>query len=36
MNKSDCDVCNIYETRLNGSEYVEVDDEYKWIETNRN
>ena len=29
MKKSDCDVCAINETGLNGNEYVEVGDEYK-------
>ena len=31
----DCDVCAINETGLNGNEYVEVGDEYKWIWANR-
>ena len=35
MKKSDCDVCAINETGLNGNEYVEVGDEHKWIGTNR-
>ena len=35
MTKSDCDVCAINETGLNGNEYVEVGDEYNWIGTNR-
>ena len=35
MKKSDCNVCAINETGLNGNEYVEVGDEYKWIGTNR-
>ena len=35
MKKSDCDVCAINETGLNGNEYVEVGDEYKLIGTNR-
>ena len=35
MKKADCDVCAINETGLNGNEYVEVGDEYKWIGTNR-
>ena len=35
MKKSDCDVCAINETELNGNEYVEVGDKYKWIGTNR-
>ena len=35
MKKSDCDVSAINETGLNGNEYVEVGDEYKWIGTNR-
>ena len=33
--ENECDVCAINETRLNGNEYVEVSDEYKWIGTNR-
>ena len=33
MKVSDCDVCTINETGLNGNEYVEVGDEYKWIGT---
>ena len=32
---SDCDVCAINETGLNGNKYVEVGDEYKWFGTNR-
>ena len=35
MKKSDCDVCAIHETGLNGNECVEVGDEYKCIGTNR-
>ena len=35
MKKSDCDVCAINGTGLNGNEYVEVGDEHKWIGTNR-
>ena len=35
MKKNECDVCAINETGLNGDEYVEVSDEYKWIGTNR-
>ena len=35
MKKNECDVCAINETGLNGNEYVEVSDEYKWIGTNR-
>ena len=35
MKKSDCDVCAINETGLNGYEYVEVGDEHEWIGTNR-
>ena len=35
MKKSDCDVCAINKTGLNGNEYVEVGDEHKWIGTNR-
>ena len=35
MKKSDCDVCAINETGLNGNEYVEVGDEHKWIGINR-
>ena len=31
MKKIECDVCAINETGLNGNEYVEVSDEYKWI-----
>ena len=35
MKKNECDVCAINETGLNGNEYVEVSDKYKWIGTNR-
>ena len=35
MKKNEYDVCAINETGLNGTEYVEVSDEYKWIGTNR-
>ena len=35
MKKSDCDVCAINETGLNGNKYVEVGDEYNWIGKNR-
>ena len=35
MKKNECDVCAINETGLNGNEYVEVANEYKWIGTNR-
>ena len=35
MKKNECDVCAINKTGLNGNEYVEVSDEYKWIVTNR-
>ena len=35
MKKNEYDVCAINETGLNGNEYVEVSDEYKWIGTNR-
>ena len=35
MQKNNCDVCAINETRLNRSEYVEVCDRYNWIGTNR-
>ena len=34
MKTNECDVCAINETGLNGNEYVEVSDEYKWIGTN--
>ena len=34
MKKNECDVCAINETGLNGNEYVEVSDEYKWIGAN--
>ena len=33
--KKRCDICTINETGLNGNEYVEVSDEYKWVGTNR-
>ena len=35
MKKNECEICAINETGLNGNEYVEVSDEYKWIGTNR-
>ena len=35
MKKNECDICAINETGLNGNEYVEVSDEYKWVGTNR-
>ena len=35
MKKNECNVCAINETGLNGNEYVEVSEEYKWIGTNR-
>ena len=35
MKKNQCDVCAINETGLNGDEYVEVDDGFKWFGSNR-
>ena len=34
MKKYKCDICAIIETGLNGNEYVEVSDEYKWVGAN--
>ena len=35
MKKNKCAICAINGTGLNGNEYVEVSDEYKWVGTNR-
>ena len=35
MSMYDCDICAINETGLNGDEYVEVSNLYRWVGTNR-
>ena len=35
MSMYDCDICPMHETGLNGDEYLEVSNLYRWVGTNR-